>query len=220
MIAHGGGIVDEFTGTNSKEAVEASIQNGFSLVELDFLVTKDKKIVAGHDWKRFYQMSGMDSKNPQPLMEEEAMKQKILGKYTPLNGSTVLKILEENPEVTLVTDKIRDLRLLREKIFLPERTIVEVFSVLDYWEAKELGYAYPAYRVSSLGAVPPVYACHISVITAPERMIRHYPEVFKNLHEQGVTILVYTGNDIDFVKKYQGTHFSLLYTDQRGFEQQ
>lgn len=213
LIAHAGGRIDSHWGTNSKEAVESALNRKYSLIELDFSVTKDQRIVASHTWEKFYEMTN-SSKNERDIpTREEFLAKKLFSKYSTLSAEDVKEIMIKNPDFTLVTDKIRELKPLKEIFFFPDRTIVETFSPLGYLETKELGYKYPAYRVSSLTAIPVVYALHIPIITAPERMIRRYPEIFKNLHEQNVTIMVYTRDDVGFIEEYQGTHFSLLYTN-------
>ena len=213
LIAHAGGRIDSHWGTNSKEAVESALNRKFSLIELDFSVTKDQRIVASHTWDKFYEMTNSPKNERGIPTREEFLTKKLFSKYSTLSAEDVKEIMIKHPDFTLVTDKIRELKPLKEIFFFPDRTIVETFSPIGYLETKELGYKYPAYRVSSLSAVPVVYALRIPIITAPERMIRRYPEVFKNLHDQNVTIMVYTRDDVEFIEEYQGTHFSLLYTN-------
>ena len=213
LIAHAGGMADSQIGTNSKEALDYSLSRNSKLIEFDFDFTSDHQLVCVHDWEKFYKMANIPKGNQKiPALTE--FKQTVLyGKYTTLTGEDINKMMQEHPEVTLVTDKVSDFPVLKEKLPYLDRMIVEVFSPVDYLKAKSIGFKYPAYRVSSIAAVPAVYAMHAEMITAPERMIRRYPAIFKQLHEQKVTILVYSRDDERFIEQYQGTHFSLLYTN-------
>ena len=50
-ISHMGGV-GKYMYTNTQEALDDSIHNQkFAFIEIDMLETKDKKILAGHDWK-------------------------------------------------------------------------------------------------------------------------------------------------------------------------
>ena len=50
VIAHGGGMVCGYETTNSLEAVKQSIAAGYTMIELDMLLTADEKIVVVHDF--------------------------------------------------------------------------------------------------------------------------------------------------------------------------
>lgn len=63
LIAHGAGQIDGKKYTNSLEALELAVKNGYKFIELDLLITKDKRIIAAHDWKMFEEMTGIKSRN-------------------------------------------------------------------------------------------------------------------------------------------------------------
>ncbi len=54
LIAHAGGGINGLKYTNSLEAMEQSIEHGFKMIELDLLISSDRRIVAVHDWNRFH----------------------------------------------------------------------------------------------------------------------------------------------------------------------
>lgn len=215
LIAHAGGTIDGISGTNSLEAVENSRDQQFSFFELDLLISKDNRIVAAHDWKHFLEITGFVGKKGAALRQAEFVKQKIHGRYTPLDAEKISKFLEENPDMILVTDKIRDMDLLEKELYFPDQMIVECFSPWQYEKAQEMGYLNPAYRVSSLAAASFAQMKKVPIVTVPGRMIRRYPYLFKHFHERGVAVLVYSGEDL---VELQGTHFSMLYVDSLGFD--
>lgn len=49
-ILHAMGRIDEYTYTNSRDALENGYQNGNRLFECDFITTSDGQLVACHDW--------------------------------------------------------------------------------------------------------------------------------------------------------------------------
>jgi len=215
LIAHAGGGIDGHIYTNSREAVENSIEKGYLFIELDLILSKDEKIVAAHDWKHFYKIADLPlvSGEPQALLLEEFKAQKIHGKYATLAYDDIVGFLEKYESMILVTDKLRDVGKLKEERIFSERTIIESFTLKQYEEAKGVGFKYPAYSFSKLKKVGYVVYGNISMIVVPKDMILKYPTIFKNLHERKVTILVYSTDDKEFIEKYQGTHFSLVYTD-------
>jgi len=215
LIAHAGGGIDGHIYTNSREAVENSLERGYSFIELDLLLSKDEKIVAVHDWERFYKNTDLSltSDKPEPLSFEEFKAKKLHGKYTTLVYEDIIELLKKHESMILVTDKLTDVDKLEGMQIFNERVIIESFSLKQYNKSIEAGFKYPAYSISSLQSVGKILFMDITVIVVPKRLIVHYPTVFKNLHERKVTILVYTDNDEGFIEKYQGTHFSLLYTD-------
>lgn len=209
LIAHAGGKIDDYIYTDSREAVENSLKRNFSLIELDLTMTSDNKIICAHSWQDFFNMTNTTA----IPTEKEFKKYKLYEKYTPLTGADIRNIMLENPDLILVTDKITDYSALKEILFFPDRMIIETFSFKEYQNAKQAGYTYPAYAITSLADIPFIFWKQITMVTVSERMIRLYPSIFENLHRQKVTILVYRSDDPHFVTQYQGTHFSLLYTD-------
>jgi len=215
LIAHAGGGIDGHIYTNSREAVENSLERGYSFIELDLLLSKDEKIVAAHDWENFYKDTGLllTSDKPQPLSVDEFKARKIHGKYTTLAYDNIINLLRSHETMVLVTDKLRDINKLNELYAFNERIIIESFSLQQYDEAKKAGYKYPAYAVSSVWDIGKVVVLDISMITVSKKNFLRYPTLFKNFHEQKITILVHTVDDEEFIEKYHGTHFSLLYTN-------
>ncbi|MCK4824891.1 sulfatase-like hydrolase/transferase, partial [bacterium] len=56
-VAHAGGGIRGKTYTNSLDALDQNIENGFLYFELDFSFTKDGRLVCIHDWKKSFRRS-------------------------------------------------------------------------------------------------------------------------------------------------------------------
>ncbi len=217
-IAHGGGI-GEFVYTNSKEALEKSLRDGFQFVELDLLETSDGDIVGAHDWKHFANLTGQPDWHvlkKQP--SNELKKLKIRGKYTVLCSEDICQFMEQNPNVILVTDKIENFELLIKKIPFPDRMIVEVFGSYQYIQALKAGIKYPAYSVLKPHLIEEAEKNAFPLVVTPAYWFNSpdYVDRIQKLHERGIVILVYSASQCDapdFIYKHLGKNISLIYTD-------
>ena len=97
LIGHAFYEIDGDTYTNSKEAFLEGYKNGLRIFEVDCILTKDDKVVLAHGW-------GEDDYMQEIPTEEEFLKTKILGKYTPMSFKDLLNLMEEYPDITIVTD--------------------------------------------------------------------------------------------------------------------
>lgn len=148
-IAHAGGMIGGYTYTNSREAVEQSIADGISFIELDLAFTEDSQLVCLHDWGFFNKITSGEE-TARPLCLEYFLRQKIYGQYTPLTAADIVQIIEEHPHLWLVTDKISDPETItRHFSSIKQRTIVECFTKEDYRALKQAGFT------TLLSYVPP-----------------------------------------------------------------
>ncbi len=144
LIAHAGGAIDGYVYTNSLEALEQAVDNGYSYIELDLQMTSDSVLVAAHSWKDFNRMTGNPQWGDSVPSLEHFMAQRIYGRYTPLTAQMINDFFEKNGTLYLVTDKISDPNVLgRNFPALKERMVVEAFCYDDYNRLVEQGY----YRV-------------------------------------------------------------------------
>lgn len=97
MIYHAGGIIDGYTYTNSREAVEKTLSDGNYFIEIDLRYTSDHHLVCAHKWTDVY------LEDQEPTLEE-FLNSKIQGRFTPMTAEDLLKIMAENPQMHLVTD--------------------------------------------------------------------------------------------------------------------
>lgn len=220
-IAHGGGI-GQFTYKNSREAFLDSIHRGFRYIELDLLLTSDGKILAGHDWVTFKQLTSYPEKTDTPLSSEVVRTLKIDGNQTPLFGEEIANLMKKYPNTILVTDKTKDYSELLNQIPYPDRMIVEVFNMRDYLSALEAGVLYPALSAGGYRNAVRALLYDIPIITVD---IKHFfddnveqKELIKILHDSGVMTMGFfkdfkDRNSPDFFKTYMGSYFDKVYTD-------
>ncbi len=216
MIAHAGGMIDNRPYTNSLEAVQASVRDGFRYIELDLRLTTDKRIVAVHDWEELNTLTQSASKGPMSL--EEFTRSRIYGQYTPLDGAAINDIFLADPRLCLVTDKLDDFDALLAQLPIPQdRLLVEVFSYAKYAQALRKGIRHPMlciWNKGSLREYSPLFSLgRIAMITVPAQALPEMEQELATLRRQGVCILAFSSNDQAFMRKYLNSCVSGFYTD-------
>ncbi len=155
LIAHAGGEIDGFVYTNSLEAVEKSIADGYKYIEIDLSVTADSVVVAAHDWESFNEYTGFAHRGDTVPVLADFKARRLHGVYTPLTAAEVNEIFEKDTTLVLVTDKISSPEILARNFpALKERMVVEAFSYSDYVALLDEGYMRVLYSV---------LACDVSV---------------------------------------------------------
>ncbi len=154
-------------------------------------------------------------------MLADALKLKIKESMSPISGSDIDKLMKENLDFVLVTDKISDYDLLLREIPHPDRMIVEVFSPRDYLRALRAGVKYPAYCVWTPAHLKTAKEFGFPIVTMDANNFFRQRETIRmaqDLHDSGVTILLFwTGypdrDKPEWLKKYLGRTVSKIYTD-------
>lgn len=131
-IAHAGGCIQGYRYTNSLEAIQCAMSHDITFIELDLCITSDGELVAWHDWT--FQWDGAPT-------YEEFMSHKIDDLFTPLDYRRIDSIMVNNPDLSLVTDKISN-PVIIDSLFhaYRNRVWVECFTDEDYFALQELGY--------------------------------------------------------------------------------
>ena len=212
FIAHGGGT-GSYLYTNSQEAVINSIQQGFLFIELDLLITKDRRILGAHDWRYFNVLTQRKSDSNTSL--SDALQRKINSQLTPLSAEGIRNLMQQHPDWILVTDKISDFELLLQEIPYPERMIVEVFSAQEYLKALRCGILYPAFSVSHQASLKLAIQHSYPIITIPAHLFLQNIEEMRQLHAKRVCIMVHGTESIDvraFIHEHLGHAASMIYT--------
>ncbi|MGO2159108.1 MAG: glycerophosphodiester phosphodiesterase family protein [Vibrio toranzoniae] len=216
LIAHAGGGINGLKYTNSLEAMEQSIEHGFKMIELDLLISSDGRIVAVHDWKSFHVMT--NSNNTGPISSKEFESKIIYDKYTTLNISTAIDILDQY-DVVLVTDKVKNLALLSNYIIDKDKSIIEVFSMDKYNEAIELGFNNVALNIdlNTLFILEWIDLNKIKAVTYRGDNLGLLGSEYKKaveLSNMGVSSMIYSTNDLDLDGiKASGIENVALYVD-------
>lgn len=135
-IAHAGGSIDGYIYTNSLEAVQNALDHGITYIELDLEMTSDSQLVASHGWMGCeYWLSDV-----QPSYAQ-FMEHKVYERFTPIDMYRIDSLLITNPQLSLVTDKISDPKIINCYFGkYKNRVWVECFTDEDYYELEKLGY--------------------------------------------------------------------------------
>lgn len=100
-VAHAGGRIDEYDYSNCVEAICQNYEKGQRVFEIDLSLTSDNKLVGKHDWYYVVQEGGVYG---EVWDEERFLSVPIFGKYEPLSLARLFQIMEEYPDMWIVTD--------------------------------------------------------------------------------------------------------------------
>ena len=212
LIAHAGGSVSGEIYTNSLEAVNKSILNGFKLIELDLLVSKDNKLISLHDWGSFLKKTNCCQTENVPISHNMFMDQKYSGLKV-IDFELINEIFSNNNELILVTDKTNNFDLINQQLtFDKSRIIVEIFGRKNYFNAIISGIKNPMLSVRA-SDIPFVRKYNVKLVAVHSNELEIHKEKFSKLKkEDGVFIFVYSTNDINFIKKNK-VAATAFYTD-------
>lgn len=143
LITHGMGAIGGETVLNCLEGFLAQYEKGVRVFEVDLRMTQDMQVVLRHDWRAGWQEGVSETAVP---TLEEFLDKPVLGQYTPLSFRDLLLLMEEYPDVCIITDSkfieaeiiqlqfeamLRDARELGLS-YLFGRMIIQVYSQLTY----------------------------------------------------------------------------------------
>ena len=100
-IAHAGGIIDGHDYTNSLEAILTNYSKGQRVFEIDFARTIDNQLVCTHDWDPALLEDGTSDEE---ISSQKFMSTLIRGEYTPLSLEELGRLMEQYPDIWVVTD--------------------------------------------------------------------------------------------------------------------
>ncbi len=144
-VAHAGGEINGITYTNSLNALDKNMEEGFSYFEIDFAFTKDGHLVCLHKWNSdFNKLFGFETEEKLTLNEFE----KIVNSKSEFEVCTLEKLIiwmDENPETHIITDvkenNIQALELISKKVpNFQERIIPQIYSFENFDKVKKMGY--------------------------------------------------------------------------------
>lgn len=148
VIAHGGGSIDGYETTNSKEALVNSINKGVKYIELDMDFSKDGKIIMIHDFGRTTEHY-YGTKFTDKLTAYQFSNILVNGKFHTMNFEDLVCILNknENPsnQVKIITDTKGDNISLLTEIAekypeMIDSIIPQIYDYDQYQKVKALGY--------------------------------------------------------------------------------
>lgn len=199
VIAHGGGSYKGYETTNSVEALNQSIKNGFKIIELDMELSSDHKIIMLHDWDKtavhYYGRSF-----PNKLSQSSFSKLSVHGELEVLNFDKLASVLKKNPEIRIVSDTKGDnlalLRVIRDEYpDMVSRIIPQIYDYDQWSEAKELGYQDIILTLYAMGEQDPaklisfVREHNIYAVTMPDYIAER--GVCRQLSDTGIAVYVH-----------------------------
>ena len=144
-VAHAGGGIKGKTYTNSLDALDQNIKNGFLYFELDFSFTKDGRLVCIHDWRNSFERSFGFRTKEKPTLEAFEALVKNRSEFKKCTLESLAYWMKQNRSAFIVTDmkedNLRGLKILAETI--PEfetRIIPQVYYPRNYDKVKRMGY--------------------------------------------------------------------------------
>lgn len=128
VIAHGMGAMEGIATLNCLEGFQQQYERGVRVFEADLRLTSDMEVVLRHDWRAGWQEGVSETSIP---TLEEFLETPVLGEYTPLSFQDLLLLMEEYPDVCIITDT---------KFTEAEVVTAQFTAMLS--DAKELGLTY------------------------------------------------------------------------------
>ncbi|MGN8800476.1 glycerophosphodiester phosphodiesterase family protein [Candidatus Merdisoma sp. HCP28S3_D10] len=149
LIAHALGNAGNETYTNTKDALEESIAEGYKILEVDLNMTSDKEVVCRHTWYSDDFGVSYDGRIPDLATFE---KEKYFGTLTTLTGRELLNIWAEHPELYFVTDVKQDENTNLSEVMdglvalakeqgqesLLDHLIIQLYGIEDYDRIREI----------------------------------------------------------------------------------
>ena len=234
LIAHGMGAIGGLTIPNCLEAFQAQYEAGIRVFEVDLRLTRDAQVVLRHDWWSTWQ-EGIDWVHIPT--REKFVSEKIKGEYTPLSFRDLLLLMEEYPDICVITDSkftesdifsIQFDAMLADAhelglTYLFDRVVVQVYDGNMRTGLNNIypfpHYIYTLYQDASFKGTKDsfrekaAYCAQrgIEGITMDEYWWK--PSFAAIAEEYGIAVYVHTVNDAETAKKYLNDGVSGIYTD-------
>lgn len=226
LIGHALYGIDQIDYTNSKEALDLAYANNIRVVEADFLLTTDKKLVLKHYWE--------DNKISS---YSNFMLEKINDKYTPMDINMLLDYMEKYQDLYVVIDTKENeysgsISSIYKQIVvacqernpkLLERFIAQVYSFEEYDEIKNIynfsNYIFSTYKLQEIFPRQIVYFSlinNIRVIAVPTDQLEKNlfsKEDIELIKSKNIKLYVYTVNDENDYNKLLAEGIDGIYTD-------
>lgn len=220
VIAHGGGMYRQFETSNSVEAVLQAIENGVTLIELDLSLTSDGEIIMLHDWNRtitHYLGENFD----QRLSKNQFENCVIFGELEPLTFDKLIKILDKNPQVRIITDTKEDTLPILEKIAekysdYKGKMIPQIYEYEEFEPVHALGYedviltVYLQEKPDAEGIISFAKTNDLYGVTMPEYEARK--GLCKAVAKEGIPVFVHPINTYEDAKEFMELGATAVYS--------
>ena len=139
IIAHGMGAIAGRATLNCLEGFQAQYEKGVRVFEVDLRLTADQQVVLRHGWQ-----AGVSETSVPTL--EQFLDKPLLGRFTPLCFKDLLMLMEQYPDICVVTDtKFTDAEIVKLQFeamvrdgaelglsYLFDRMIIQVYDPLMF----------------------------------------------------------------------------------------
>ncbi len=235
LIAHALGEYEGKIETNSKEAFLQSWENGFRVMEADFVYTSDNVLVVRHDFEpggSYYRLE-IQPNATQPVMDLNTfLNTKIVYEQTPLTAEDLLELMVEYSDVYLVTDtkntdeatiksQFQDLYEIAHRIGHPEildRIIPQIYheDMLGWVQSiyPFPQWIYTLYQQADIDYAETAQFCaanNIGVVTIEKSRVTW--DIVQTFKAQGVKVYVHTVNRYMQLQELLNMGVSGIYTD-------
>ena len=144
-VAHAGGGINGKRYTNSYEALDNNIKNGFLYFEIDFSFTDDNQLVCLHDWGKSFRQKFRLSPKERLTLDEFKFVVREFSEYENCTLDGLAAWMKENPSAVIITDvkddNIKALALIHKAIpHASVRVIPQVYYPENFRKIKEIGY--------------------------------------------------------------------------------
>jgi len=222
LVAHAGGAIGGYEGSNSLEAIQSANARNFRYIEIDMIVTRDSRTVMNHGWNSVAdRIPGIRNGI---MTHEEFMSHRIFNQFTPVDMGMLIEFLRQNPEPRIITDTKDATYVVLYSIanYFPEllhRFIPQVYSFGDAQHMRELGFTdiiLTVYEMSQADQDPERihnYALenNLYAVTIPDELaaafLAAYPERTNEMR-----YMVHTVNSVGRANELQAMGVYALYT--------
>lgn len=233
VIMHGMGQLDDITVLNCREGFEYYYALGARVFEVDLRMTSDGQVVLRHDWRAGWQDDISELMIPTC---DEFLARPYLDRYTPMSFRDLLLLMEEYPDICIITDtKFIDAEIVTSQFsamlddaralglsYLFNRMVIQVYTPLMFRVVDHLGH-FPHY----------IYTLYVVGFSCTEDDFLEKSEFCQQngIHgltmwdqlwdaryapiaeEHGLRCYVHTVNDSDSAKALLAQGISAVYTD-------
>jgi glycerophosphoryl diester phosphodiesterase len=217
VIAHAGGTVAGQRGTNSLEALNASLARGVRLFEVDLHWTEDRQLVLLHDWNQ--SVERLFGREPHRMTASQFLAADMKEGLTQMTVPSLASWVSAHSDVWIVSDvKARNIRALGviAELYprLAARLIPQVYRFSGVDAARSLGYGpviLTVYRkrYSRRALVELLGHRELFALTIPQHRANDLPA----LVQRGARVYLHTVNDAAKARKLMEAGARGVYSD-------
>lgn len=236
MVAHAMGGIEGLTYTNTYDAFLVNYDQGFRVFEVDLLLSSEGRLVARHEWgESFTRQLGQEDelaadRQGAVLSYAEFKAAKIQGVYEPLDWDDVLELMEQYPDVYIVTDTKQSSPDEIQQIFtqivdeakakdpeLLKRVVPQIYN-REMLEPVQSIYPFDSviftlYQTHDTDDEVVAFAAdkHLAAVTMSDT--RANAQLIQELNRIGVLSYIHTINDLKTIAKFKRMGAYGFYTD-------